>query len=219
MKIYPVFALLPLLLIGCAPKVPEALPPTTTPVATATTPKPSSTTATPVPATSATNSAEQVHSWKLNGAIGGNNGQKAWSATVYWQEYSAQSYTLQLFGPVGMGTLKLIGNGNAVTLVTSKGERLHAPTAEALFAQQTGWHLPVSNLHYWVRGVPVPGGGAKTQYNDRHQLVELQQQGWSIQYGNYTTVNGVNLPTQLFLSKPPLKIRMAINAWHVEQPH
>ena len=47
-------------------------------------------------------------------------------------------------------------------LQTSDGKRYNAASPEQLLAEQWGFHLPVSNMKYWVRGLPVPGIPATT---------------------------------------------------------
>jgi outer membrane lipoprotein LolB len=208
-------------LIGCSSTTTTNTAPAPAPIATTpeVTPLPNpdiKSSALPIPEKTPVGSAttaENIHAWSAHGAIAGNDDKKAWSATVYWKQLSAHNYALQLFGPVGVGTIKITGTPSHVTLVTSKGDRFESASAENLLAKQTGWNVPISNLYYWVRGLPAPNFSAKKSYDSQHRLSELHQDGWSVHYADYTMVNGAALPGKITLSNPPYRIKMVIKEW------
>lgn len=156
-----------------------------------------------------------IKNWYVKGSIGVKNEQDAWSASIYWKLRNKNNYTLQLFGPAGMGTLKIVSAGNKVTLTNNKNETFNAPSSETLLEQQTGWYLPLSNMYYWVRGIAVPNMPAKTTYDQYHHLTTLEQQGWDIQYLRYTSVDGVDLPSKIFMTYQKLGVKIVISSWQL----
>ena len=152
-----------------------------------------------------------LHQWDLKGVIGVRTASDTTSATIHWNQGS-ENYTLLLFGPLGVGRTTLLGNRDEV--VMQQGEQTYrAATAEHLLLNQLGLNLPVSNLYYWIRGLPVPNLSAKKQFDDYNHLVSLQQQNWKLQYSSYINVNNIDLPQKIQLSHPDLELKMVIKQW------
>lgn len=159
--------------------------------------------------------ASNIKSWDISGVIGVQEAKEAWSATVNWQQLGLNNYQLRLIGPAGVGTVIVNGKPGNVTLTNSKNETFRAGSSEALFKQQTGLHIPVSHLRYWVRGIPVPGIAANTSMDESNRIATMQQAGWSIQYVRYAQIRGYNLPSKIIMSNSQMKIKMVINSWRV----
>ncbi|MAZ38555.1 MAG: outer membrane lipoprotein LolB [Legionellales bacterium] len=151
--------------------------------------------------------------WQANGAMSIKQNNKATSASLYWTQQGQNNYTINLQGPLGTGAMKITAQPGKVTLLQADKQPQSASTAEALLKAQTGWYLPISNLYYWVRGLPVPNVPANKKYDQYHHLQSLQQQGWLINYQRYTAVNNLDLPSKLILQKKPFTIKIIISQW------
>lgn len=80
--------------------------------------------------------------------------------------------------------------------------------------QQLGWHLPISNLYYWIRGLPNPNTKSIKIYDQNHLLVYLKQQGWEIHYAKYIlNKDGLYAPTRINLDNSELNILIIIKAF------
>lgn len=157
-----------------------------------------------------------IHQWNIRGlvAIHDNTQKNDVSANLQWQQ-NGQNYTLLLFGPLGAGATKLTGAPGKVILEASDGKTYTAPTIEALVVQQTNWKLPVSNLYYWIRGLPVPHLAAHKQLDATNHLTQLQQQGWFIQFLGYTQVNQTELPNKIVADSPQLHVKLIVKHWEL----
>ena len=157
-----------------------------------------------------------IHHWDLQAVVGIQNKIKNENVTanLKWQQVN-NTYTIQLFGPLGAGAAKLTGTPGHVTLETSDGKTYKAATPEELLGQQTGWNLPVSNLYYWIRGLPVPNVAATKQFDAYHHLTELEQQGWQIHFMRYTSINQIDVPDKIFLNNPQLNVKIVIKDWKI----
>lgn len=154
----------------------------------------------------------RLQHWTTVGAVGMRTSQAAWSASFNWQQ-QANNYRLQLLAPLGAGTLLLAGNAEQVELSTSKGEHYQASDTQALLYERTGWYLPVERLRYWIRGIPAPGIPAKLNFDNQQRLASLEQQDWQVQYPEFVSVNGLELPKILILTNPYFKIRVVVKQW------
>ena len=65
------------------------------------------------------------------------------------------------------------------------------------------------------RGLPVPTAPAQKQFDQYHHLTQLIQQGWTIQYLNYISVNHIDVPNKLFLNNPELNVKIIITQWQI----
>ncbi len=156
--------------------------------------------------------AQQWTSWIINGNLAVKSADQAGNASYRWKQVGPSQYDILIFGPLGTGTLRLKGQSDVVTLTNSKGQVFSAKTPEELLQQEAGWSMPVSNLYDWIRGLPAPGS-AQTTYNADHTLSKLIQDGWTIDYVSYTTVNGSRLPNKIFMNSGDASVRLSINEW------
>lgn len=157
---------------------------------------------------------EQLHSWQINGKIAVITAQDSGSASVDWLERQG-NYTISMYGPLGANSITMKGSPGHVTLKTSDGKSITAPSAEELLSQQWGWKLPLSYLKYWVRGLPVPNLPAQNTFDSAHRLASLSQQGFTIHYQGYTTAGTLDLPQHLSITSPTLKTKIVIYKWNV----
>ena len=154
---------------------------------------------------SAEPNAELWH-WQIEGRLALNDGQERHNANFNWQQQGAH-YQLSFFGPLGQGSARLDGQPFHVSLTTSSGEQLHAASPEGLIRQGLGWQLPLSNLVYWVRGLPAPGPSQEPEPG------RLIQDDWEIEWQRFTQVEGYQLPGLVIARQGHLQIRLAISRW------
>jgi len=159
---------------------------------------------------------KKIDRWNLQGAVAIKTAEnKGGNASVSWRQLSTD-YTLYLFGPLGMGKIQITGNAQSVSLQRGS-QHYTAHSAEQLLYTQMGWTLPVSELYYWIRGLPSPHYSAKTTFDNFNHLINLEQKGWIIEYQQYTGVDGVDLPTRMSLTHPQLRVKLVVSEWQIMQ--
>lgn len=153
-------------------------------------------------------------SWEISGAMAARSNNKSWSASLNWRQRGATHYQIRLSGPLGSGTVLINKQGSTVTY--RDGPRIiYAKNAAELLRQQTGVRLPVTNLYYWVRGMPAPGGVQSAKRDSANRLALLRQSGYTIQYSQYMTVGKTVLPSHIRLQGNGVFIKLVINRWRV----
>ena len=152
--------------------------------------------------------------WVLDARIAAHNTDDGWSGKLHWQQ-GGDSYQLSFNAPFGQGGLQLDGGPQQVVMRTSDGQSFVAADAESLLYQQLGWRLPLNNLRYWVRGVPVPAGADAPllSFDESGRLSYLQQSSWQIEYPAYRQADGLMLPRKVYLENPELSVRLVIDRW------
>lgn len=139
---------------------------------------------------------QAIGDWELTGKLGLRTANDSGSASVKWAQQIA-NYQINLSGPLGQKSMIITGTPDKVRLEQTGEPAQEAKTAEALIKKSAGWTLPVTQLAYWVRGVPAPKLRiTHLQQNESGLIAQLIQGGWRINYSNYRdqTFNGVILP-------------------------
>jgi outer membrane lipoprotein LolB len=155
-----------------------------------------------------------VSSWEISGAMAAKSKAKAWSASMNWVQHGANSYQIRLMGPLGGGTVLINKSGNTVTFQDG-AKKVSSTNADELLLKQTGIRLPVSNLYYWVRGLPAPGDIQAEKHDEYNHLVQLQQSGYTIDFTQYTSVKGIDLPSTIRLVGNGVMVKVIIKHWGV----
>jgi outer membrane lipoprotein LolB len=162
-----------------------------------------------------------IQSWTIKGSTSIQHDNKTEIASLTWTQQFAQ-YNISLFGPLSLGRVTISGAPGMVTLTQSNKPTVSATSPEQLMQKQLGWHLPIANFYYWVRGIAAPtggvAGGARVLQDPQNHALQIVQQGWKIQYADYMTVQGVDLPRKIDMTNSRLHIRVVIRSWVIGSP-
>lgn len=156
-----------------------------------------------------------LQNWWIQGAVSIQCRGKTDMATFNWKQLG-DHYTITLYGPLNLGCISLQGCPGQVTLIKPMGSTFSASSAEQLMQRQLGWYLPVSNMYYWVRGLPAPGSSAKQIHDQYGHLVFLGQQGWMINFQAYQSQGNMDLPRKIILDNQALHVKLVISNWNLQ---
>lgn len=134
--------------------------------------------------------------WHINGALSITNNGHTDLASYTWQQQSLQQFNIVISGPLDIGTVTVASEPGRVTLLRGNKAPITAATADQLMLKALGWHLPVSRLQYWIRGLPA-SANAKLSFDRYHHLTRLKNQGWQVAFSHYITVSDRDLPQTL----------------------
>ncbi len=151
--------------------------------------------------------------FQLKGRVAVATGNEGFNARLRWSQSGAQTH-MSLDGPLGAGGVQVSADGSALSIVTSRGERLDSDAARAELATRLGFDPPLESLRYWILGVPRPGEPAGETLDDQARLVHLQQEGWEIDYPSYTPVEGGWRPSRLTLQRANIRLKVIVEDWN-----
>ena len=158
---------------------------------------------------------EQLQDWELQGKVGIKMPQHNGSAYINWQQ-QPDNYAIRLYGPLGQGTTWIRSLTNGVELMQAGRPTLQAASPEALMQESLGWWLPISDLRYWVRGIPAPDTPITAQRkNEQGTLSELQQDGWRLTYSRYNAVDNWQLPSKITAERDDIKLTLIVKDWQL----
>lgn len=161
---------------------------------------------------------QSKNNWQAIGKLGVKVPNDGGSANLRWTQQS-DAYQIDLNGPFGQGKLSIEGQPGKVTLTEAGEPPRSAKTAEELITKTTGWNIPVTQLAYWVRGLPAPNLKiTRFQPNALGLLGELEQAGWKVVYGDYLNVastdNSIAMPARITAEYKDVKLTLVIREWN-----
>lgn len=164
-------------------------------------------------------SLQAIDNWQVNGKLGIRTADESGSASLKWGQQQ-QHYQINLSGPLGQKRMVITGKPGKVILEEAGQKPLTAKNAEALIKKAAGWTLPVTQLAYWIRGVPAPREKiTRLQTNELGLIAQLEQGGWVITYSNYRNwqVAGSELamPQKIIAQYHDVRLILAIRDWQM----
>ena len=129
------------------------------------------------------------------------------SGRVQWR-HSDPVDDLLITSPLGLGLARITRTDSRFDLKTADGQSFEANNAEDLTESVLGWRLPLTGLPHWVRGRPKPDSAAQAVSDASGRVVELRQEGWLIQFEDFSNA----YPGRIHLSRPDLDLHLVIES-------
>jgi len=148
----------------------------------------------------------------LKGRVAVAAGNDGFNARLLWRQTGSRS-NVALDSPLGAGGVQITADGPALSVVTSHGDHLDNEAARSELSSRLGFDPPITSLRFWVLGVPDPATPAKETLDDQQRLASLQQDGWQVDYGAYTSVAGEWLPSRVTLQREGVRVRLIVDTW------
>ena len=151
--------------------------------------------------------------FELKGRVAVAAAGEGFNARLRWTQ-DGKHTRMSLDGPLGTGGVQVTSDGSAVSIVTSRGDRLDNDAARKELANRLGFDPPLDGLRYWILGVPEPAHPAQESLDSQQRLITLQQDGWQIQYTDYMSVAGEWLPSKLTIQRQGVRVRVVVDGWN-----
>lgn len=141
---------------------------------------------------------------------------KGYTARLQWQ-HQADVDALRVFSPLGQQLALIERSADSVTLTDQSGRQHHASDVASLTEQLLGWRLPLSGLRQWVLGMPHADTPYQASYLITGEPQTLEQDGWQIEYGDYSSVTlpeaTASLPGLIRLQQNDIRLKLVIQHW------
>jgi outer membrane lipoprotein LolB len=153
-----------------------------------------------------------IKSFALKGRLGVVTNPKGFSGGIDWQHHTADD-NIDVFSPVGGKVANIVKNLSGVTLTTQEGHSIKAQDAESLTEATLGWRLPLSGLSDWALGKPTASKIDASTWDEQGHLSTLKQDGWDINYEDYTENSGIFLPNKIVLKSEKVNLKLLVDKW------
>jgi len=162
---------------------------------------------------------QQLDRWSAHGRIAVSGPAGGGSGSFDWQQ-QATTAQVQIRGPVGIGSVHLQVDGDAehpqLKLQTADGKTLESDAAWSELEARLGAPVPAGNLRFWMLGLAAPGEH-EWREQDADGVTRLMQDGWQIDYQNYSTDPGLKVPMRIRASGGEARVRIVIDRWQLGQ--
>lgn len=153
-----------------------------------------------------------IEHWEFKGRIGVSSGSEGFNGKLLWTQENAD-FRATVSGPLGVGTVRIAGNGAAMTLTDKDGELTDMQDAEYELRQRYGWTIPVASLRYWALGIPDPALAADLEFDQQGLPSRIEQRGWVVTITDYRDGGGQPMPRRLSAVHLDAKLRLVIDNW------
>jgi outer membrane lipoprotein LolB len=159
-----------------------------------------------------------LESWALQGRLAVSDSADGGSGDLSWRQ-RPDSSRLDFHGALGRGAWRLQAGEAGAEIEFADGRSYRAASIDELVRGQVGWQVPVAALAWWVRGLAAPGEVERSVLDENGVLTLLQQDGWSVEYGRYSTVGGELMPLKLTARQQDRTVKLAIRKWELPEAH
>ena len=149
--------------------------------------------------------------WGLEGRIAVSTGEQGGSGRIEWRQDGA-AYEVALSAPVTRQSWRLSADATGARLEGMEGGTRRGPDAGELLRAATRWEIPVASLADWLRALPTPGRPAVSRFGADGRLMQLAQDGWTIDYG-WPADPAADLPSRIEARRDPAKVRLVVDRW------
>ena len=153
-----------------------------------------------------------IRDWQFRGRIAVKAGDEGFNGKFDWTQ-QGDAFDASVGGPLGVGTVRIEGNGRSVVLTDKDGIATRLEDAERELRWRYGWTIPVDSLRYWALGIPDPAVPAVTEIDDGGRLQRLEQGGWLVEISRYREGGGQQMPRILTATNGDTRVRMVIDRW------
>ena len=149
---------------------------------------------------------------KLAAAVDG----RGYNARLRWAQHTT-TFNIMLSGPVGIGQTEVFGHPGVARVRQSSGEQIYDDPAEAMSAA-FGFRAPLSELRFWIVGVPAPGPGFTEHAPPAEASRLFEQSGWRVLVRELTQTSAGVLPRRVVLTRDDTRLRLVISHWQSPAP-
>ena len=143
---------------------------------------------------------DALNNWKYNARVSVTTPQSNDQASMNWR-FSDQANSIRLYGPLGLGAVRIEFDDYGVVLSDNKGVRHRGDSVQELLDKIVGWPIPVDALTQWLFLVPHADTPFRYRLDEQQRLAVLEQKGWRIEYSDYKDFSGQLMPRKITASR------------------
>jgi outer membrane lipoprotein LolB len=157
--------------------------------------------------------------WSLKGRLSVKQGKQPDTVSINWQQ-QARDFDITLRGTLGIGSTRVYGSDHGLTVAKSGEQPVQLANLEMLSRNYLSFEFPADNLLYWVRGLPVPGIAATTEFDANSRLSSLSQRDskgrvWLLTFDRYAQVQDAVLPGRIKLATDDVQLTFLVDQWQL----
>jgi len=156
----------------------------------------------------------QVTDWTATGRLAIAVGPEGGSGSFTWLQHGGTT-DLQVRGPLGAGSMRIVTDGQAVTVTDANGLSVDTAAARTQIRARLGTDLPLAEMRYWMLGLTAPGSVAQVGASEIDSSRVIDQGGWTVSYDPFSTAHGWSVPARLTVTNGAARIKVVVDDWHL----
>jgi len=150
--------------------------------------------------------------WHARGRFSYSSDEISESGNFDWRQMGS-SYQVRLYGPLGMGNVRISGNPNLVR-IQSGDQDISSDQPLSLMYNMTGLEIPLASLPHWLLGNPAGKNASNRVSNADSTSTEFTEYGWHLTYPGYQdSDSGRTIPQELQAHKDSVELRLLIHSF------
>ena len=145
--------------------------------------------------------------FSVAGRVGAVAGRASASADFLWRQY-ASGFDVEFWGPLGQGRTHLVADGDRLSVLTARGERVTDGEARDWIRRELRLDVPIRALSSWITGRPAPEWPASGVDADA-----FNQLGWQIEIAAWDHWEGRRQPRKLTASRADYRVTIICRQW------
>ena len=155
-----------------------------------------------------------LKNWSLFGKLGIRTSDESITAAINKWQQSEEQFEIDISSTFfGLGSSKLYGDGNFLSIFQSGEEPVSSFEPDELIESALGFPLPILYLKYWIKGLPAEGTPFTQKFNNQGLVSSIEQDNWSLSYSNYHTEYSIPLPGKIKIQRDDIRIIVAVKEW------
>ena len=155
---------------------------------------------------------EKLDRYHVNGRVAVAANGQGFSASLRYRQLPRGS-NLALDGPLGVGGMRVVLDGDDLKIATSRGEQLDGDAARAALELRLGFALPLAELRWWLLGIPAPGDARVNQDSGSGEIHDFTQGGWRVSINTRAAGLGFSLPQRLTAERDGARLKLLVERW------
>ena len=154
---------------------------------------------------------EKFDHYALTGRVAVAANGQGFSGTLRHQQ-AGDHADLSIDGPMGLGGLRLVVDGDSVSVATSKGDKLDGNAAREELERRLGFEMPIAQLRWWLLGIAAPGESTTDDLNG--VTTAIRQDGWNVSIQSRAPALGFALPQRLTIEREGARMKLLVDRWN-----
>lgn len=159
---------------------------------------------------------EKLDRFGLTGRVAVAANGQGFSANLRYERQPERA-DLALDGPMGIGGVRVAIAGDDLRIETSSGKQLGGVAAREELEQRLGFALPLTELRWWLLGIPAPGDAQIDEDAGSGEIRGFTQNGWRVSIEARAPGLGFALPRRLTAERSDVDVAAARMKLLVEQ--
>ena len=156
----------------------------------------------------------KLKTWSLFGKLGIRTPEDSLTAAINkWVQIDDQ-FEIDISSTFfGLGSSKLLGNANFLSIYESGEEPVSSFEPDTLMESALGIPLPISYLPFWIKALPAEGSSYRQTFNQQGLPESLEQDEWTLSFSNYHFEHKLPLPGKIKIQRNNIRIILAVKEW------